>query len=403
MCYSSRRKDDEMKIAEVRVNGCRCEVTYLEPIPKGIVGAVVSIAYTDPAWDNLRKTVVFRGTVTKDVLAPGSEVTIPAEVVSSAGVPLCMGVYGVDAEGTVVMPTIWAELGTVQSAAAPSGDGSTSPSLPVWAQIQAMIGDLDELSTTQPNLVAAINEALLSGGTLSPGVIQKIVEDYLKANPPAPGKDGKDGKDGVDGITPNIQIGTVTTLPAGSDATASMGGTAENPLLNLGIPKGADGQGGGSGGNVGFPKFELLLSHAITEEEIAAAPARFAYGTSVIPNLNDFNVFTVTIYSPDGSTITFSKWVKLVLNNVSLGSICGLPSSAGNCYTVSANRLYGVWVSTDLYNANDVVPVLLSPHTRMVHTSNITSETEITSIGFTSYSGDFGLVAGTIVEIWGAK
>ena len=27
-----------------------------------------------------------------------------------------------------------------------------------------------------------------------------------------------------------------------------MGGTAENPLLNLGIPKGADGQGGGSGG-----------------------------------------------------------------------------------------------------------------------------------------------------------
>ena len=44
------------------------------------------------------------------------------------------------------------------------------------------------------------------------------------------------------------QIGTVTTLPAGSNATASMGGTAENPLLNLGIPKGADGQGGGSGG-----------------------------------------------------------------------------------------------------------------------------------------------------------
>ena len=27
-----------------------------------------------------------------------------------------------------------------------------------------------------------------------------------------------------------------------------MGGTAENPLLNLGIPRGADGQGGGSGG-----------------------------------------------------------------------------------------------------------------------------------------------------------
>ena len=53
---------------------------------------------------------------------------------------------------------------------------------------------------------------------------------------------------GEDGAVPNIQIGTVMTLPAGSNATATMGGTAENPLLNLGIPKGADGQGSGSGG-----------------------------------------------------------------------------------------------------------------------------------------------------------
>ena len=213
--------------------------------------------------------------------------------------------------------------------------------------------------------MAAINEALTTGGEIAPAEVQRIVEDYLKANPPgtvsdgkdgitptigkngnwylgstdtgkpsrgadgtpgatgAPGKDGAPGADGKDGITPtigkngnwylgstdtgkpsrgaggtpgaagasgkdgspgadgkdgitpaigengnwylgssdtgkpsrgadgavpDIQIGTVTTLPAGSDATASMGGTAENPLLNLGIPKGADGQGGGSGG-----------------------------------------------------------------------------------------------------------------------------------------------------------
>lgn len=60
----------------------------------------------------------------------------------------------------------------------------------------------------------------------------------------APGKDGSPGKDGApgkDGVTPNIKIGTVTTLPAGSEATASMGGTAAQPTLNLGIPKGADG------------------------------------------------------------------------------------------------------------------------------------------------------------------
>ena len=70
---SSCRKDDEMKIAEVQVSGCRCETVRLEPVPRGIVGAVVSIAYTDPAWDSLRKTVVFRGAVTKDVLNAGNE------------------------------------------------------------------------------------------------------------------------------------------------------------------------------------------------------------------------------------------------------------------------------------------------------------------------------------------
>ena len=364
--YPSRRKDDEMKIAEVRVSGCRCETVRLEPIPRGIVGAVVAVEYTDPAWDSLRKTVVFRGAATKDVLDAGNEIVIPAEVVSKAGGSLYMGVYGVDAEDHVAIPTIWTELGVIQGAATPSGDASTAPSLPVWAQIQAMVGDLGTLDTeAKSNLVAAINEALTKGGEIAPAEVQRIVEDYLKANPPgtgadgkggitptigkngnwylgstdtgkpsrgadgtpgatgAPGKDGAPGADGKDGITPtigkngnwylgstdtgkpsrgaggtpgaagasgkdgspgadgkdgitpaigengnwylgntdtgkpsrgengavpDIQIGTVTTLPAGSDATASMGGTAENPLLNLGIPKGADGQGGGSGG-----------------------------------------------------------------------------------------------------------------------------------------------------------
>ena len=355
-----------MKIAEVRVSGCRCETVRLEPIPRGIVGAVVAVEYTDPAWDSLRKTVVFRGAATKDVLDAGNEIVIPAEVVSKAGGSLYMGVYGVDAENHVAIPTIWTELGVIQGAATPSGDASTAPSLPVWAQIQAMVGDLGTLDTeAKSNLVAAINEALAKGGEIAPAEVQRIVEDYLKANPPgtgsdgkdgitptigkngnwylgstdtgkpsrgadgtpgatgAPGKDGAPGADGKDGITPtigkngnwylgstdtgkpsrgaggtpgaagasgkdgspgadgkdgitpaigengnwylgntdtgkpsrgengavpDIQIGTVTTLPAGSDATASMGGTAENPLLNLGIPRGADGQGGGSGG-----------------------------------------------------------------------------------------------------------------------------------------------------------
>ena len=55
------------------------------------------------------------------------------------------------------------------------------------------------------------------------------------------GPQGPQGPAGADGETPNLQIGTVTTLDAGSDATASITGTSENPLLNLGIPRGENG------------------------------------------------------------------------------------------------------------------------------------------------------------------
>lgn len=180
-----------MKIAEVKVNGTTCDVTRLVQISKGLVGATVSIEYADSVWDGLVKTIVFRSSVTKDVVATGSEVVIPAEVVSRAGVNLYMGVYGVDAANNVVIPTIWAELGLVHGAAAPSGDTSIDPTLPVWAQIQGMIGNLDDLDTdVKSSLVAAVNEALTKGGgEIDPAEVQKIVEDYLKENPPSSSAD----------------------------------------------------------------------------------------------------------------------------------------------------------------------------------------------------------------------
>ncbi len=67
-----------------------------------------------------------------------------------------------------------------------------------------------------------------------------------QGKPGEKGDTGSPGAKGEPGATPNLQIGTVTTLPAGNDATASVSGTTENPLLNLGIPKGADGSGGSS-------------------------------------------------------------------------------------------------------------------------------------------------------------
>lgn len=48
------------------------------------------------------------------------------------------------------------------------------------------------------------------------------------------------------GATPNLTIGTVTTLATGANATATITGTAENPKLNLGLPRGAAGEAAGA-------------------------------------------------------------------------------------------------------------------------------------------------------------
>ena len=93
-----------------------------------------------------------------------------------------------------------------------------------------------------------------------------------------PGSPGAKGDKGDTGATPNLTIGAVTTLEAGQNATASMGGTAESPVLNLGIPKGAKGepgQGGGGGGtyyvelNGKYPNYTLSETTPLTS--IAAA------------------------------------------------------------------------------------------------------------------------------------
>lgn len=49
------------------------------------------------------------------------------------------------------------------------------------------------------------------------------------------------------GVTPNITIGTVTTLEAGQQATVVKRGTTENPIFDFAIPKGENGSNGERG------------------------------------------------------------------------------------------------------------------------------------------------------------
>lgn len=175
-----------MIVAKIKVTDSIAYTVYRKVIPAGIIGAQVEFEYADDIWNGLRKTVVFRGAVTKDVVTDENIVTIPQEVAKKPLSSLSVGIYGVDVDGNLAIPTIWAALGTVHDSANPSGDTTTDPTLPVWAQIQAMIGNLDDLETeAKNNLVDAVNEAMTKGGEeVDPKAVQQIVEDYLAANPP---------------------------------------------------------------------------------------------------------------------------------------------------------------------------------------------------------------------------
>ena len=69
-----------------------------------------------------------------------------------------------------------------------------------------------------------------------------------EAGPVGPaGPQGPQGETGATGQSANISIGTVTTLPSGSNATVVNSGTSMDAVLDFGIPQGPQGKTGASG------------------------------------------------------------------------------------------------------------------------------------------------------------
>ena len=68
---------------------------------------------------------------------------------------------------------------------------------------------------------------------------------------------------------PNITIGEVETLAPGSDAYATMTGTQEDPVLNLGIPEGEQGEQGVPGQDYVLTSADKSEIAGIVETDIA--------------------------------------------------------------------------------------------------------------------------------------
>ncbi len=129
-----------------------------EPLTSGMVGQTIHFEYSHD-FDGLAATAVFTdGANTVNVVNPGNECIIPHEVLTNVGAAVKVGIYAVRGE-ELVIPTVYATIGFVLKGADPNGGISEDPTLPVWAQTQAMIGNLNALETqAKDNLVHAINE-----------------------------------------------------------------------------------------------------------------------------------------------------------------------------------------------------------------------------------------------------
>ena len=180
-----------MRLFQLNVTKTKANAGAPIKIPMGIIGAEVVIRFSQE-WDGLTKTVVFRaGDVTKDVLNVQDTVVIPAECAQVVGTALDVGVYGTDADDLVAIPTLWATLGTVYDATDPSGDTSTDPSLPIWAQLADRVKDIEDRTVTKEELESEVKKQLAKNPTVGKptsngGEIFNFYTDpvYTGDNPP---------------------------------------------------------------------------------------------------------------------------------------------------------------------------------------------------------------------------
>ncbi len=210
-------------------------VTRQELVTSGSVNAHQVRFEFSPDWDGLSRTVVFRaGEESRSVvLDGGNETDIPWECLKVPGVQLSAGVYGKRGE-ELVLPTVWAYLGTVLEGAAP-GEEAQPPTPELWEQELARKGDTldyDGLNLSLMSGETVLSSVMFTGG----GGGEYIPVPGPKGDKGDPGPRGERGPQGEPGPQgpPGTGVSGVSTFngrdgavtPQAGDYTAEMVGAA---------------------------------------------------------------------------------------------------------------------------------------------------------------------------------
>lgn len=212
-------------------------------------------------WDGLTKTAVFQAGSDKYsvLLDESNEAPIPWEVLQNPRRTLYAGVYGTNGE-SLVLPTIWASLGTIQEGVNPGQD--TQPPTPdVYSQILQVAKDAEDVAQSvrddadRGKFNGEQGPTGPQGYTYTPAVSEEGViswtNDGSLPNPSPVNIKGPQGKQGIQGVQGKQgERGYVYTPNVSQDGIISWtnDGDLENPdPVDIRGPEGPQGGQGEQG------------------------------------------------------------------------------------------------------------------------------------------------------------
>lgn len=199
------------------------------------------------------------------------------------------------------------------------------------AEFQQLLANLAITLDEFENFSVVVN-TLPAGSTATASYADGVLTLGIpKGDTGATGPQGPQGVKGDTGATPALSMGTVTTLPAGSDATASFGGTAEAPVLNLGLPEGADG-------------------------DVAATNIAKAYDATKTYAVGAYVWYTGALYRCTTAITTAEAWTAAHWTQVALADDVNDLKSAFDEYETGEERIDVTWESGSIDNSGVDTP-----------------------------------------------
>lgn len=174
-------------------------------ITSGTVGLPVEFTFNSH-WEGLSKTAVFRaGHISKIVDGLEAEAIVPWEVLEKPKAWLAVGVYGVNEDGSVAIPTTWVNVAVIQVGVDPEGDPTIDPTLPMW---QKLANEVERI------------EDKVDSSIVTEGVIDELQEQVDSANTTAQNAHvtAQNASDAVDDLQEQVDDVRVTAVEATSKA-----------------------------------------------------------------------------------------------------------------------------------------------------------------------------------------